>query len=389
LNQGRTVFAQLISFLSHNEFNRCAARYQGNKSLRSFSCWDQFLTMAFAQLTYRESLRDIEVCLAAQHRKLYHAGFSGPVKRSTLANANESRDWRIYRDFAQSLIRIARPLYAHSELAQALDATAYAFDSTTIDLCLSLFPWAKFRKRKGAIKLHTLLEIHSAIPVFIAITAGSVHDVNLLDALVPEPGSFIVLDRGYVDFERLYRLHLALAFFVIRAKDNLTFRRRYSHARDRNTGVRSDQTIVLTGPKTRTLYPNTLRRVHYYAVESDQRLVLLTNNFSIPAPTVAALYRYRWQIELFFKWIKQHLRIKNFFGTSDNCVKTQVWIAVSVYVLVAIAKKRLGLKHDLYTMLQILSLTLFEKTPILSLFQQLDDNLEMVHNVNQLKLLDI
>ena len=389
MNQGRTVFAQLISFLSHNEFNRCVARYQGNKSVRSFSCWDQFLTMAFAQLTYRESLRDIEVCLAAQHRKLYHAGLSGAVKRSTLANANESRDWRIYRDFAQSLIRIARPLYAHSELAQALDATAYAFDSTTIDLCLSLFPWAKFRKRKGAIKLHTLLEIHSAIPVFMAITAGSVHDVNLLDALVPEPGSFIVLDRGYVDFERLYRLHLALAFFVIRAKDNLTFRRRYSQARDRNTGVRSDQTIVLTGPKTANLYPNILRRVHYYAAESDQRLVLLTNNFSIPALTVAALYRYRWQIELFFKWIKQHLRIKNFFGTSDNCVKTQVWIAVSVYVLVAIAKKRLGLKHDLYTMLQILSLTLFEKTPILSLFQQLDDNLEMVHNVNQLKLLDI
>jgi uncharacterized protein DUF4372/DDE family transposase len=389
LNQGRTVFAQLISFLSHNEFNRCVARYGGNKSVRSFSCWDQFLTMAFGQLTYRESLRDIEVCLAAQHRKLYHAGFSGPVKRSTLANANESRDWRIYRDFAQSLIRIARPLYAHSELAQALDATAYAFDSTTIDLCLSLFPWAKFRQRKGAIKLHTLLEIHSAIPVFIAITAGRVHDVNLLDALVPEPGSFIVLDRGYLDFERLYRLHMALAFFVIRAKDNLTFRRRYSHAHDRATGIRSDQTIVLTGPRTATLYPNALRRVHYYAAETDQRLVLLTNNFSIPALTVATLYRYRWQVELFFKWIKQHLRIKNFFGTSDNCVKTQVWIAVAVYVVVAIVKKRLGLKHDLYTMLQILSLTLFEKTPILSLFQHLDDNLDMVHNFNQLKLLDI
>ena len=389
MNQGRTVFAQLISFLSHNEFNRCVARYQGNKSVRSFSCWDQFLTMGFAQLTYRESLRDIEVCLAAQHRKLYHAGFSGPVKRSTLANANESRDWRIYRDFAQSLIRIARPLYAHSELAQALDATAYAFDSTTIDLCLSLFPWAKFRKHKGAIKLHTLLEIHSAIPVFIAITAGTVHDVNLLDALVPEPGSFIVMDRGYLDFERLNRLHLALAFFVIRAKNNLTFRRRYSHAHDRQTGIRSDQTIVLTGPKTATLYPAALRRVHYYAAETDQRLVLLTNNFSISALTVAALYRYRWQVELFFKWIKQHLRIKSFFGTSDNCVKTQVWIAVAIYVLVAIIKKRLGLKHDLYTILQILSLTLFERTPILSLFQHLDDNLEMVHDFNQLKLMDI
>jgi transposase len=383
------VFAQLISFLSHNEFNRCVARYHGNKRVRSFSCWDQFLTMAFAQLTYRESLRDIEVCLAAQHHKLYHAGFSAPVKRSTLANANERRDWRIYRDFAQSLIRIARPLYAHSELAQALDATAYAFDSTTIDLCLSLFPWAKFRKRKGAIKLHTLLEIQSAIPVFIAITAGNVHDVNLLDALVPEPGSFIVMDRGYIDFERLYRLHTALAFFVIRAKDNLTFRRRYSQAHDRATGIRCDQTIVLTGPKTATLYPHTLRRVHYYAAETDQRLILLTNNFSIPALTVAALYRYRWQIELFFKWIKQHLRIKNFFGTSDNCVKTQVWIAVAVFVLIAIVKKRLGLKHDLYTILQILSLTLFEKTPILSLFQHLDDKLDMVHNLNQLKLLDI
>jgi transposase len=383
------VFAQLISFLSHNEFNRCVARYQGNKSVRSFSCWDQFLTMGFAQLTYRESLRDIEVCLAAQHRKLYHAGFSGPVKRSTLANANESRDWRIYRDFAQSLIRIARPLYAHSELAQALDATAYAFDSTTIDLCLSLFPWAKFRKRKGAIKLHTLLEIHSAIPVFIAITAGTVHDVNLLDALVPEPGTFIVMDRGYLDFERLNRLHSALAFFVVRAKNNLTFRRRYSHAHDRKTGIRSDQTILLTGPKTATLYPTALRRVHYYAAETDQRLVLLTNNFSISALTVAALYRYRWQVELFFKWIKQHLRIKSFFGTSDNCVKTQVWIAVAVYVLVAIVKKRLGLKHDLYTILQILSLTLFERTPILSLFQHLDDNLEMVHDFNQLKLMDI
>jgi transposase len=383
------VFAQIISFLSHNEFNRCVARYGGNQRVRSFSCWDQFLTMAFAQLTYRESLRDIEVSLSAQRRKLYHAGFSGPVKRSTLADANERRDWRIYRDFAHSLIGIARQLYAHSELAQVLDATAYAFDSTTIDLCLSLFPWAKFRRHKGAIKLHTLLEIHSAIPVFIAITAGSVHDVNLLDALVPEPGSFIVLDRGYIDFERLYRLQLAMAYFVIRAKSNLTFRRRYSHAYDRASGVRSDQTIVLTGPKSATLYPHTLRRVHFYHAETDQRLVLLTNNFSIPAPTVAALYRYRWQIELFFKWIKQHLRIKNFFGTSDNSVKTQVWIAVAVYVLVAIIKKRLGLKHDLYTILQILSLTLFEKTPILSLFQGLDYNLDFVDNVNQLKLLDI
>jgi hypothetical protein len=389
LNQGRTVFAQLISFLSHNEFNRCVTRYGGNKSVRSFSCWSQFLTMAFAQLTYRESLRDIEVCLAAQRHKLYHSGFSGPVKRSTLADANEKRDWRIYRDFAQSLIQIARPLYAHSDLGLELAATAYAFDATTIDLCLSLFPWAKFRRRKGAIKLHTLLEIHSAIPVFIAITAGEVHEINLLDELTPEPGSFIVMDRGFVDFQRLYRLHTALAFFVIRSKGNLAFRRRYSHPHDRATGVRSDQTIILTGPKTANLYPIALRRVHYYSAEREQRLVLLTNNFSIPPLTVAALYRYRWQIELFFKWIKQHLRIKSFFGTSDNSVKTQIWIAVTVYVLVAIVKKRLGLKQDLYTLLQTFSLTLFEKTPILELLQQSQYNLEMLDELKQLQLLDI
>ena len=389
MNQGRTVFAQLVSFLSHKQFDRCVARYGGNKSIRSFSCWDQFLSMAFAQLTYRESLRDIEVCLAAQRHKLYHAGFSGPIKRATLADANEKRDWRIYRDFAQSLIQIARPLYAHSDLGLELEATAYAFDATTIDLCLSLFPWAKFRRRKGAIKLHTLLEIHSAIPVFIAITAGDVHEVNLLDELYPEPGSFIVMDRGFVDFQRLYRLHTALAFFVIRTKGNLAFRRRYSHAHDRATGVRSDQTIVLTGPKSATLYPLALRRVHFYSAERSQRLVLLTNNFSIPALTVAALYRYRWQIELFFKWIKQHLRIKSFFGTSDNSVKTQIWIAVTVYVLVAIVKKRLALKQDLYTLLQIFSLTLFEKVPILSLLQQSQYNLEMLDELKQLQLLDI
>jgi uncharacterized protein DUF4372/DDE family transposase len=389
LNQGRTVFTQLIQFLDHNEFQRCVQRYGGNQSVRSFSCWDQFLAMAFAQLTYRESLRDIEVCLGAQQRKLYHAGFSGPIKRSTLADANEKRDWRIYRDFAQSLIQIARPLYADSDLGLELDSTAYAFDATTIDLCLSLFPWAKFRRRKAAIKLHTLLEIHSAIPVFIAITGGGVHEVNLLDELQPEPGAFIVMDRGFIDFQRLYRLHTGLAFFVIRTKDNLAFRRRYSHPHDRSTGVRSDQTIILTGPKTATLYPLALRRVHYYSAERAQRLVLLTNNFSIPPATVAALYRYRWQIELFFKWIKQHLRIKSFFGTSDNSVKTQIWIAITVYVLIAIVKKRLGLRQDLYTLLQILSLTLFEKTPILSLLQQSQYDLEMLNHVNQLQLLEI
>ncbi len=304
----------------------------------NFSCWDQFLTMAFAQLTYRESLRDIEVCLQAQGRKLYHCGFHGPSKRATLADANETRDWRIYADFAQSLIQIARPLYVGTDLGLELDATAYALDSTTIDLCLSLFPWAKFRRAKGGIKLHTLLEIHSAIPVFIAITEALLHDVNLLDVILPEPGSFIVMDRGYIDFARLYGLHSALAYFVIRAKDNLSFRRRCSHPADRLTGIRSDQTIVLTGPKSSLRYPTALRRVSYYAAETDQRLVLLTNNFSVPALTVAGLYRYRWQIELFFKWIKQHLKIKKFFGTSSNSVKTQIWIAISVYVLVAIIK---------------------------------------------------
>jgi len=383
------VFAQLINFLSHNEFNRCVARYDGHKRVRHFSCWDQFLTMAFAQLTYRESLRDIEVCLQAQGRKLYHCGFHGPSKRATLADANETRDWRIYADFAQSLIQIARPLYVGTDLGLELDGTAYALDSTTIDLCLSLFPWAKFRRAKGGIKLHTLLEIHSAIPVFIAITEALLHDVNLLDVILPEPGSFLVMDRGYIDFARLYGLHLALAFFVIRAKDNLRFRRRYSHPADRLTGIRSDQTIVLTGPKSSLLYPTALRRVSYYSAETDQRLVLLTNNFSVPALTVAGLYRYRWQIELFFKWIKQHLRIKKFFGTSSNSVKTQIWIAISVYVLVAIIKKRLGLGLSLYTILQILSLTLFEKTPLLQVFDDFHHNFQMLDNVNQLKLFDI
>jgi len=389
VNQGRTIFAQLISFLSPNEFNRCVARYDGNKRVRQFSCWDQFLTMAFAQLTCRESLRDIEVCLQAQGRKLYHCGFSGPIRRSTLADANETRDWRIYADFAQSLIQIARPLYVGTDLGLELDATAYALDATTIDLCLSLFPWAKFRRRKGGIKLHTLLEIQSAIPVFIAITEALLHDVNILDLMPPQPGSFIVMDRGYIDFARLYQLHLALTFFVIRAKGNLSFRRRYSHPADRRTGIRSDQTIVLAGPKSSLLYPVALRRVSFRSPETDQQLVLLTNNFSIPALSVASLYRYRWQIELFFKWIKQHLRIKRFFGTSINSVKTQIWSAVSVYVLVAIVKKRLGLGLSLYTILQILSLTLFEKTPLLQVFEDFHYNFEMLDNVNQLKLFDI
>jgi hypothetical protein len=386
LNQGRTVFAQLISFFSHNEFNRCVARYQGNKNVRSFSCWDQLLTMAFAQLTYRESLRDIEVCLRAQRGKLYHSGLTGPIKRSTLADANETRDWRIYADFAQSLIQTARPLYADTELEIDLDATSYALDSTTIDLCLSLFPWAQFRRAKAAIKLHTLLEIQSSIPTFIAITSGRVHDINLLDAITPEPGSFMVMDRGYVDFARLYRIQLALAFFVVRSKDNLQYRRRYSRSHDRASGVRSDQTIVLTGPKSSLFYPVELRRVSYYALDIDRRFVFLTNNFSVPAQTIAALYKYRWRIELFFKWIKQHLRIKKFYGTSVNSVKIQVWTAISVYILVAIIKKELGIKQDIYTILQVLSLTLFEKTPILSLFDNYDEPFQRTDSPNQLNL---
>ena len=368
MNRGKLVFAQLMQHLPLTTFRRCVTRYRGAFKVKSFSCLDQFLCMAFAQLTFRESLRDIEVCLAAQRRKLYHCGLSGPVRRSSLADANERRDWRIYADFAHTLIDIARPLYADTDLGWELNATAYALDATTIDLCLSMFPWARFRKAKGAIKLHTMIEIHSSIPVFIDITHGKVHDVNVLDKLALEPGSFLVMDRGYLDFGRLYTLHQALAFFVTRAKSNLQFRRQYSHSVDRSSGVRSDQTGILTGPLTSILYPVPLRRVTYYSVETAKHFVFLTNNFSVAPLTVASLYRSRWRIELFFKWIKQHLRIKRFFGTSANSVKTQIWIGVSVYVLIAIIKKRLGLEHSLYTILQILSLSLFEKKPILSLF---------------------
>jgi transposase len=386
LNQGRTVFAQLISFLAYHEFERCVARYDGNKSVRSFSCWDQLLTMLFAQLTYRESLRDIEVCLRAHRGKLYHSGLSGPVKRSTLADANETRDSSIYADFAQSLIQMARQLYADTELGIDLDATLYALDSTTIDLCLSLFPWAQFRRAKSAIKLHTLMEIQSSMPVFIAVTSGRVHDVKLLDDIIPEPGSFFIMDRAYVDFARLHRIQRALAFFVIRAKENLQYKRRWSRSHDRTSGVRSDQTIVLTGPKSSRFYPTELRRVTYHSLDPDQRFVFLTNNFLASPQTIAALYKHRWRIELFFKWIKQHLRIKKFYGNSLNSVKTQVWTAVSVYALVAIIKKRLGIQQDIYTILQVLSLTLFEKTPIFSLFENYDDQIETHTLSNQLNL---
>ena len=389
MNHGRTVFAQLMSFISHDDFRRCVDPYQGNSKIRTFTCWNQFLAMAFAQLTWRESLRDIEVCLHAHRHQLYHCGITAPVKRATLADANEQRDWRIYADFAHHLIARARPLYPSTDLGLDLDAVVYALDSTTIDLCISVFPWATFRTTKSAIKMHTLLDLRGSIPTFIDITEGSVHDVNTLDVIEAEPGSFLIMDRAYVDFQRLYQLHLALVFFVLRSKSNLQFKRRYSHPVEKSTGVRCDQTIVLTGPKTSTLYPIALRRVRYYSEERDKELELMTNNFQVSSLTVAHLYRCRWQVELFFKWIKQHLRIKKFYGTSANSVKVQLWIAISVYVLVAIVKKQLGLEESLYTILQVLSLSLFERRPILSLFADKDYKVDVVCPSKWLNLLEI
>ena len=364
MNLGQTVFSQLMENLPHKEFQKCVARYHGDYSLKSFSCWNQFLAMAFAQMTYRESLRDIEACLRSLQSKLYHMGFRSKVSRSTLADANELRDWRIYADFAQVLIRIARPLYADDPLGVELDQNLYALDSTTIDLCLSLFPWARFRKHKAAVKMHTLLDLHGSIPTFIRITEGKMHDVNVLDELIPEVGSFYVMDRGYIDFERLYRFTLCSAFFVVRSKENILLQRRYSHPVDRSSGVRSDQTVILTAMESAKVYPDALRRVTYFDLENQRRLKFLTNNFFLPALTIANIYKSRWMVELFFKFIKQHLRIKSFYGTSENAVKTQIWIAVSVYVLVAIVRKRLRLEASFYQILQILSLTLFEKMPI-------------------------
>jgi hypothetical protein len=393
MHQGQIVFAQLMQHCSHNEFRRCVDRYHGNHRVRNFSCWDQFLAMAFAQLTFRESLRDLEDSLGALPQKLYHMGFHSPLKRSTLADANERRDWRIFADFAHSLIAIARPLYADSPLeidfGDDLEALLYAFDSTTIDLSLTLFPWAKFRRAKSAVKLHTLLEVQTNIPVFIEISAGSLHDVNALDLLRLAPGSYLVMDRAYIDFQRLYRLEQGGVYFVIRAKENLAFRRRYSHPVDHATGVKSDQSIVLTGPRSAKLYPNVLRRVHYYAAEREQRFHYLTNNFALKAASIAALYEQRWSIEIFFRWIKQNLRIKRFYGTTPNSVKTQIWISISVYVLIAILKKRLGLEHSLSQILQILSLTLFEKVPINSLFEKDLSHFQMGQPDKQLSLLDI
>jgi uncharacterized protein DUF4372/DDE family transposase len=387
--QGKTIFSQIMDFLPMYNFRQCVNRYKGNKGIKKFSCHDQFLCMAFAQLTYRESLRDIECCLRSMQTKLYHMGIRTKVARSTLAYANENRDWRIYCDFAQVLIHVARELYANDDFGLDLEETVYALDASTIDLCLSLFPWAKFRQSKGAIKLHTLLDLRGNIPSFIAITDGKVHDVNILDELTPEPGAIYVMDRGYLDFVRLYTLNQFAAFFVIRLKRNTKFRRLYSHPVDRTTGLLCDQTIVLSGQYSKTDYPDKLRRVKFIDVENNKRFNFLTNQFMLPALTIAEIYKNRWHVELFFKWIKQHLRIKSFYGTSENAVKTQVWIAVSVYVLVAIIKKRLHLDQSLYTILQILSITLFEKMPLYQIFENRDYRNRITNGHIQLNLFDI
>ena len=389
MNLGRTVFSQITEHLPAYEFQKCVDRYRGDSHFRGFSCLDQYLAMAFAQLTYRESLRDIEACLRSVGGKLYHMGLRGKVSRTTLADANESHDWRIFADFAQILIGIARPLYLHDPIGVDLDQSLYALDSTTIDLCLSLFPWAKFRKHKAAVKMHTLLDLHGNIPTFIRITSGAVHDVNLLDEILPEAGAIYVVDRGYIDFQRLFVFTLSSAFFVVRTKSNVLLQRRYSHPVDKSTGVRSDHIVILSAIDSAKVYPDTLRRVSYLDVKTRKRFKFLTNNFTLPALTIAQIYQSRWQVELFFRWIKQHLRIKAFYGTSENAVKTQIWIAVSVYVLVAIVRKRLGLEASLYQILQILSVTLFEKTPILRALQTHESQFDLPDYANQFNLFDL
>lgn len=383
---GRIVFAQLIDHLPLHTFRRCVQLYRGQYKVQRFSCLDQYLCMAFAQLTYRESLRDIEACLRAQNAKLYHMGIRGNVSRSTLADANERRDWRIHADFAQALIGIARRLYVDDAFGVDLDETVYALDATTIDLCLTLFPWAPFQRSKAAIKLHTLLDLRGNIPAFIHITDARWHDSWVLDELTPEPGAFYIMDRGYIDFARLHRLTQAAAFFVVRGRANFQFRRLYSHPVDRTAGLICDQTIIATGQRTATGYPNTLRRIKYRDPETGKVLVFLTNNFALPPLTIARLYKCRWQVELFFKWIKQHLRIKRFFGNTENAVKTQVWIAISVYVLVAIIKKRLDIDASLYTIMQVLSVTVFEKTPLLQMLREAERTEENYPLNNQLSL---
>jgi Domain of unknown function (DUF4372)/Transposase DDE domain len=389
MHSGRIVFAQLIDHLPPYEFHKCVERYHGNYKLRGFSCLDQFLCLAFAQLTFRESLRDIEACLRSVPSKLYHMGFRGKVSRSTLADANETHDWRIFADFAQVLIHIARPIYANDSLGFDLDNTVYALDSTTIDLCLSVFPWARFRATKAAIKLHTLLDLRGPIPTFIEVSEGKLHDVNILDAIVPEPGSFYVMDRAYVDFQRLHVFQEGGAFFVTRTKKGIQFRRRYSRDIDASTGLRSDHTVVLAASTSRKHYPDPLRRIRFHDAEQDRFLRFLTNNFDLPALTICLLFKSRWQVELFFKWIKQHLRIKAFYGYSENAVKTQIWIAVSVYVLVAIVKKRLALEGSLHEILQVLSLTLFEQVPILQAFGDVGSQENPDGISKQLSLLDL
>jgi hypothetical protein len=381
MNSGKLIFSQVMDFLPLHTFRRCVSRYQGNYQIKRFTCLDQYFCMAFAQLTYRESLRDIEACLRSQQHKLYHMGMRSTVSRSTLAEANEQRDWRIYADFAYSLILIARKLYSNEPFGVDLKQAVYALDATTIDLCLSLFPWANFRQNKSAIKLHTLLDLRSNIPTFIHISDGKLHDVNVFDILPLEPGAFYIMDRGYLDFSRLHALSQTPAFFVTRAKSNFKCRRLYSHRVDRTTGLIYDQTILLTGFYSVKDYPDKLRSVKYHDAETDKTLIFLTNNFSLPPLTIARLYKCRWQVELFFKWIKQNLRIKSFFGTSENAVKTQVWIAVSVYVLVAIIKKRLNIQASLYTMLQILSVTAFDRMPLIQLLTD-TDSLEIQSNIN-------
>lgn len=388
MNQGKLVFAQVMEHLPLTTFRRCVARYRGERKVKTFSCLDQFLCMAFAQLTYRESLRDLEACLRAQPAKLYPLGLRSTVARNTLANANAVRDWRIYADYAQRLIAIARTLYANETFGVALKESVYALDATTIDLCLSVFPWAPFRSAKGAVKLHTLLDLRGNIPSFIHISDGKMHEVNVLDQLLPEAGAFYIMDRGYLDFQRLHRLHRAGSYFVTRGKSNLKVRRRYSHAVDRSTGVICDQTVVLTVFYSRHGFQDPLRRIRFKDPESGKTLVFLTNNFIFPALTITQLYRCRWRIELFFKWIKQHLRIKAFFGNSENAVKSQIWIAVTVYVLVAIIKKRLRLSASLHEILQILSLTMFEKTPLDQLLNRSVEESSFIGSRNQLCLFE-
>lgn len=388
MNQGKLVFAQVMEHLPLTTLRRCVARYQGERKVKTFSCLDQFLCMAFAQLTYRESLRDIETCLRAQRSKLYHLGIRSVVARNTLSNANAVRDWRIYADYAQSLISIARALYVNEPFGVDLRESVYALDATTIDLCLSVFPWAPFRSTKAAVKLHTLLDLRGNIPSFIHISDGKMHEVNILDQLVPEPGAFYIMDRGYLDFERLYRIHEGGSFFVTPGKSNLKIKRRYSHPVDRSTGLICDQTVVLTVFYSYQGFRSPLRRVRFKDPKTGKTLIFLTNNFTLPALTITELYRCRWQVELFFKWIKQHLRIKAFFGTSENAVKSQIWIAVSVYVLVAIVKKRLNISASLYEILQILSLTMFEKTPLDQLLNRSVEDSIFIDAQNQLNLFE-